>query len=428
MKCSLTLAALTLCATEVIAFPSSMFHVDISEEEKRAITRIAATIEAGAKSKRVGTPLAPGFSASQQYVSNTGDYAFVAPGPNDLRGPCPGLNAMANHGYIPHNGVATITQFIQGTYDVFGMGTDLATFLAVYGAVFDGDLTSWSIGGPPPAGLLSSVGLLGTPQGISGSHNKYESDVSPTRPDLYEYGNDYKVILSQFEELYSQPLGPNGYDLTSLTPFRASRFQQSIDNNPHFFNGPFSGVAVQPAAYTFIYRFMSNKSAEYPEGYLDGDALKSFFSITGDPGSFTWTEGYERIPDNWYKRAIGDEYTIPYFQVDLLAAALQYPQFLDVGGNTGKVDTFTGVDLQNVTGGVYDLQTLAQGDNALCFAYQFAQQAAPDILKGLFSSITSPLSQLNSALASVFSELSCPQLESIDTSQFAQYPGSTGSY
>lgn len=66
------------------------------------------------------------------------------------------------------------------------MGLDLGAFLAVYGAVFDGDLTSWSIGGPPPAGLLNQVGLLGTPQGISGSHNKYESDVSPTRPDLYQ--------------------------------------------------------------------------------------------------------------------------------------------------------------------------------------------------------------------------------------------------
>jgi hypothetical protein len=98
-----------------------------------------------------------------------------------------------------------------------------------------------------------------------------------------------------------------------LTPFRASRLQQSIDNNPYFFNGPFSGVLVQPAAYTFIYRFMSNKSAEYPEGYLDGDVLKSFFSITGGPDTgFTWTEGNEWIPDNWYKRAIDDEYTIPY--------------------------------------------------------------------------------------------------------------------
>lgn len=234
------------------------------------------------------------------------------------------------------------------------------------------------------------------------------------------------MILPQFEELYSQPLGPNGYDLTALTPFRASRFNQSINNNPNFFNGPFSGVLVQPAAYTFIYRFMSNKSSEYPEGYLNGDVLKSFFGITGEPGSFVWTEGTERIPDNWYKRAIGDEYTIPYFNLDLLAAAAQYPQFLSIGGNTGKVNTFTGVDVTNLTGGVYNAETLAQGDNAPCLAYQFAQQASPDLLKGAFSSLTAPLARLNSAFASVFSELSCPQLESIDTSQFANYPGSTG--
>lgn len=185
---------------------------------------------------------------------------------------------------------------------------------------------------------------------------------------------------------------------------------------------------MQPAAYTFIYRFMSNKSAEYPEGYLDGDVLKSFFSITGDSGGFHWTEGNERIPDNWYKRAVGDEYTIPYFITDLNAAALEYPQFINVDGNTGKVDTFTGVNLEDLTGGVYNLQTLAQGDNAACFAFQFSQQAAPDLLKGLFSSITQSLNQLNSALATVFAELSCPQLQSIDTSQFANYPGSTGAY
>lgn len=49
----------------------------------------------------------------------------------------------------------------------------------------DGDLTSWSIGGPPPNSLLGSIGFLGAPQGLSGSHNKYEGDGSPTRPDLY---------------------------------------------------------------------------------------------------------------------------------------------------------------------------------------------------------------------------------------------------
>lgn len=43
-------------------------------------------------------------------------------------------------------GVGTISEFIAGTNTVFGMGLDLAAFLAVYGAVIDGDLTSWSIG------------------------------------------------------------------------------------------------------------------------------------------------------------------------------------------------------------------------------------------------------------------------------------------
>jgi hypothetical protein len=43
-------------------------------------------------------------------------------------------------------GVGTISQFIAGTNTVFGMGLDLVAFLSVYGAVIDGDLTSWSIG------------------------------------------------------------------------------------------------------------------------------------------------------------------------------------------------------------------------------------------------------------------------------------------
>jgi Peroxidase, family 2 len=117
MKYSLCLAAIVFWAAEVDAFPSHMFDLSMSEEEKRTIAGIAASIEASAKSKRVGTPIAPGFSASEQYVSTTGEHAFVPPGPNDLRGPCPGLNAMANHAYIPHSGVATITEFVQGTYD-----------------------------------------------------------------------------------------------------------------------------------------------------------------------------------------------------------------------------------------------------------------------------------------------------------------------
>lgn len=65
----------------------------------------------------------PPFDAAQQLVSTKAPNDFRAPGRNDQRGPCPGLNAMANHGYIPRNGVASIQQFREGTQKVFGMAS-----------------------------------------------------------------------------------------------------------------------------------------------------------------------------------------------------------------------------------------------------------------------------------------------------------------
>lgn len=70
------------------------------------------------------------------------------------------------------------------------MAADLGGFLAVYGTLFDGNALSltpgYSIGGPTAGeDILSGLGLLGTPTGLSGSHNNYESDTSPTRGDLY---------------------------------------------------------------------------------------------------------------------------------------------------------------------------------------------------------------------------------------------------
>lgn len=70
------------------------------------------------------------------------------------------------------------------------MGLDLGQFLAVYGTVFDGNSLSldprYSIGGPTALeAILGGSGLLGTPPGLSGSHNNYEADTSPTRGDLY---------------------------------------------------------------------------------------------------------------------------------------------------------------------------------------------------------------------------------------------------
>jgi len=68
-------------------------------------------------------------------------------------------------------------------------------------------------------------------------------------------GNDYKFVISQWEEFFNAQQDPAtaNYGLDILTDFRASGFNQSINNNPYFFNDPFTGVAVQPAAPLHLY-------------------------------------------------------------------------------------------------------------------------------------------------------------------------------
>lgn len=45
-----------------------------------------------------GTRACPTFDPKDQLVSVSGEHVWAAPGPGDIRGPCPGLNAAANHG------------------------------------------------------------------------------------------------------------------------------------------------------------------------------------------------------------------------------------------------------------------------------------------------------------------------------------------
>lgn len=134
MKVTAIVVLLALTTSEVAAYP----RLAAEHAERLAKSQL------GKRSTAARDPLQKraSFDAASQYVSTTGKYAFVPPNfrAGDVRGPCPGLNAAANHGYIPHSGVGTIGDFIDGTNRAFGMSLDLGTFLAVFGAVFDGNL------------------------------------------------------------------------------------------------------------------------------------------------------------------------------------------------------------------------------------------------------------------------------------------------
>ena len=65
---------------------------------------------------------ATGFNAAQQHIDVSGAHAFITPKASDLRGPCPALNALANHGYIARNGYTTLQESASAITSVLGIG------------------------------------------------------------------------------------------------------------------------------------------------------------------------------------------------------------------------------------------------------------------------------------------------------------------
>jgi hypothetical protein len=98
-------------------------------------------------------------------------FEFRDPGPKDSRGPCPGLNLLANHGYLPRDGKVTFGQVVAATGRGFNMSPDLATVLATFAVLTDGD-------------ILTESFYLGSPPGKVGGLNRHstvETDVSVNR-------------------------------------------------------------------------------------------------------------------------------------------------------------------------------------------------------------------------------------------------------
>lgn len=129
---------------------------------------------------------------------------------------------------------------------------------------------------------------------------------------------------------------------------RHKKVKQSISQNPYFFHG-FIGFFVPSVAHAFLFRMLSNKSAAYPEGFLDRGTLKSFYAISGPEDGLVYTPGNERIPENWYTRAVGDQYDVLRLLFDFKALVQEHPEILAFGGNTGTVNSFTGLDVTNLT-------------------------------------------------------------------------------
>ncbi|KJK64499.1 Peroxidase family 2 [Aspergillus parasiticus SU-1] len=306
-------------------------------------------------------------------IDITGDHAFQPPDfeKGDQRGPCPGLNALANHAYISRSGVVSFTKVVPAINEVYGLGVDLATILGAMGTVWTGNPLSldpsFSIGGGNTGvnNLLGNLGgLLGEPRGLIGSHNFIESDSSNTRDDLYTTGNNHALNMSKFMEWYN--MSTDGTFSMDLMAKRAMiRMDQTKQSNPEFYYGPVTGLIARNAGYLFPARLSRIYSQVNPEGVLTKEIVRIFFAIYGEEGNFTYRQGWERIPEN-------------------------------------------GINFSDATGGVFNLTTLLKENNLLCFAFEVLKFLSPNALAGLYKTLSIPLGMISDAISTSLLNFPCP--------------------
>jgi hypothetical protein len=84
-----------------------------------------------------------------------------------------------------------------------------------------------------------------------------------------------------------------------------------------------------------------------------------------------------------------------------------------VGGNTGTVNSFAGVDPADLTGGVFNLTNFLEGNNLLCFVFEVLKFASPNALDGLYSTLAEPLEWVTNILSVPLLNMTCPALQDL---------------
>jgi hypothetical protein len=104
MKLSFTLLTLSSNAILANAFPTlNPDSLDGLTQEKWDVAM--KTVETFSKDKRFIIDI-------RKPIDITGNHAFKAPRETDKRGPCPGLNALANHAYISRTGITSFAEVV----------------------------------------------------------------------------------------------------------------------------------------------------------------------------------------------------------------------------------------------------------------------------------------------------------------------------
>ncbi|KAJ3777731.1 Peroxidase, family 2-domain-containing protein [Lentinula raphanica] len=150
---------------------------------------------------------------------NWNHHRWIAPGKNDFRSPCPGLNTLANHGFISRNGRnITIPMVVKATDAIFNNPVDPVLNLALKLGLLTTDA--------PDSFTLDDLKLHGT----------IEHDASFSRSDN-ALGDNLHFNSTVFNSTFLQSnLSSDVYDTTSVGQIMEERLALAKQANPNVVN------------------------------------------------------------------------------------------------------------------------------------------------------------------------------------------------
>jgi len=140
------------------------------------------------------------------------------PGVGDVRGPCPCLNSLANHGIIPHSGKnLTIPVLVSALGEALNVSPEFATTISFLGTLTAAD---------PSRGAFDLTDL--------NNHNVFEHDASLSRQDFNLGGDDHTFRPDIFADFIGHFDGMENVTLPVAAIARYDRVRSSRRKNPNF--------------------------------------------------------------------------------------------------------------------------------------------------------------------------------------------------
>ncbi|RAH55983.1 peroxidase [Aspergillus piperis CBS 112811] len=219
--------------------------------------------------------LAAGLAQTHAFPSQGGaphPLPWSPPGPNDVRAPCPMLNTLANHGYLPHNGKDITEQHtINALYNALGIDAELATYLHQEAVTTN----------PAPNATTFSLNDLSR-------HDILEHDASLSRQDAF-FGDNHDFNQTIFDETRSYWTSPI-IDVKQAALSRQARVNTSMATNPNYTMSELGASFSygETAAYIIVLGDKEN-------GLVNRSRVEYLFENERLPLDLGWTRAKENI-------------------------------------------------------------------------------------------------------------------------------------